>query len=192
MSAVPDLIALLVKHANNVTEAELSNRSTIFEGRKLEAKLRGLIEVTKDADSVTVKFAIACAERVLPLFAAEFPEDKRPQDALTTSKITAANRALAARAAAYAVAKRDSAAEAAAWAATYAATAFAAAAACEATTDTDLARKLAARAVSYAIWCSSAATRAVTYAAYAANTDSVAARWTELEAQKAILKDLLS
>src|SRR3990167_5335876 len=69
---------------------------------------------------VAVKFAVACAKAVLPIFEDKFPKDLRPRKAIEA--------ALAAYATAYATAYADTATDAAAYAATYAADAVTSAA----------------------------------------------------------------
>ena len=86
----------------------------------------------QEADALTVArlFAIDCAERVLPIFEAKYPNDQRPRQAIQAAKDYMAGKITreALRAAAYAA----YAADAAAYAAYAACAAYAADAACAA------------------------------------------------------------
>ena len=135
---------------------------------------------------VQIRFAILCAEEVLPIFEAEFPEDPRPREAIEAAKeylknptaAYAADAADAADAAAYAAAAAAYAADAdadadaaAAYAASRAADAAAAARAAYAARAAD-----AADAAAYAARAAAYAARAAADAARAVDADADAAR----------------
>ena len=115
---------------------------------------------------ISVKWAIACASRVLHIFEKKYPDDLRPRQALEAvmrwlNSPTEINRVAAVAAAAAADAAGDAAGNAAAYAATGAA--YAAANAANTTANTTV--NAAVNAASFAAY--SAAGRAVNAAAYA-------------------------
>ena len=119
-----------------------------------------------------VRFAADCAERVLPIFEAKYPNDDRPRKAVEAARSGDAQRARAASAAAAAYAAADAASAYAAYAS---ASAYAAYAAADAAASAD-----AASAYAYAAYASASAyaayAAASAYAAYAA-ADAAERKW---------------
>ena len=102
-----------------------------LESNPIEDVLWALRATLEDSKEFSLKFAVACAEHVLPVFEEKFPEDKRPRLALEAAKAGTISEEIldaAADAAAAYYAYADADAAAAAAAAYYAADADAASA----------------------------------------------------------------
>lgn len=84
----------------------------VLESNGLANTLWCLRATTEDSKKITVDFAVFCAEQVLPIFEAKYPDDDRPRKAIEAAKNSsaasaAASAAYAAASAAYAADARD-------------------------------------------------------------------------------------
>ena len=112
-----------------------------LESNPIEDVIWALKATLEDSKEFSKQFAIACAEHVLPIFEKEFPEDKRPREALEAAKAGKLTKEIlkaahfAAEAAYLTASTAAYAASRAAYYAAYAAAYYAAAAAADAATN---------------------------------------------------------
>ena len=152
-------------------EAETRGKTVANEDKAAWAQIRLVRRVGSITPEIAVAFAADCAEHVLPIFEAKFPNDNRPRAAIEAARaciadptpenrVAAENAYNAATAAARAATAAARAATAATWAAaTAAATAATWVAAWAATAATWAAAEAAAWATGAAAWAAEAAER---------------------------------